>query len=197
MLPAVWWACIDPTESTSIIQDAVGSMLVSHWGEGNDTQESMQAPSPFFLHDSTTVSGFPTPAQLSFIHPPSLPGNDIFPYAQSSSFFIFTFPMPFLRYMLQFDLIWELRTVHYYTSLLAAPIWSPEGLGFFFICTAKSCTHLDMLMVCLALCLNAINFLLSASASGKDITINIYGKGDCFRVCRNARSESLDLATQT
>lgn len=188
MLPAVWWARIDPTESTSIIQDAVGSMLISHWGEGNDIQESMQTPPLFFLHDSITVLGFPIPTQLSFIHPLLLPRKDIFPHAQSSSF-IFIFPMPFLRAMLQYDMGAKNCTLLYLS--VSCPYLIPRRFGGFFICTAKSCTHLDMLMVSLALCLNAISLLLLASSSGKDIITNIYGKDDSFRVCRTGRSETV------
>lgn len=147
----------------------------------------MQTPSLFFLHDSTTVLGFPIPTQLSFIPPPLLPRN-IFRHAHSSSF-IFIFPMPFLRDVLRSDLMWELRTVHFYTLVLAASSDPQEvWVCFFFNCIAKSSTNLDMLVVSLAPCLNAINLLLSASASGKDIIINIYGKDDSFRACRTGRS---------
>lgn len=127
-------------------------LLISHWGEGNDIQESMQALSLFFLHDSTTVLGFPIPTQVSFIHPPLLPRNDIFPHAQSSSFFTFTFLIPFLRCMLQFDLMWELRTVHYYTSVLSSSIWPPRRFGFFSL-VLQNHVHTWTCLWCVWLCI--------------------------------------------
>lgn len=166
-------------------------MLTSHWGEGNDIQESIQAPSLFFLHDSTTVLGFPTPAQLSFIHPPLLPRNDIFPHAQSPSFFYFHFSHALFKIHASIlpDLGAKSSTLLYLS--VNCHYLTPRRFEGFFISTEKSCRHLDMLMACLALCLNAINLLLPASTSGKAVIINIYGKGDSFSVCRTGRSETV------